>query len=74
MRTRRRAEADAGADDEGAAPAEPAPPASPPPASPAPAAPRKARKGKICPTCGERYDGEATFCGKDGTELVPVNG
>jgi hypothetical protein len=30
-------------------------------------------KGKICPTCGERYRAEATFCGKDATQLVPLN-
>ena len=31
------------------------------------------KKGKICPTCGSRYDAESTFCGKDGTALVIVN-
>jgi hypothetical protein len=30
-------------------------------------------RGKICPTCGTRYEGGATFCGKDGTSLVLVN-
>ncbi len=30
-------------------------------------------KGKICPTCGERYRAEATYCGKDATQLVPLN-
>lgn len=30
-------------------------------------------RGKICPTCGERYDGNADFCGKDGTILVLLN-
>jgi hypothetical protein len=30
-------------------------------------------KGKICPTCGGRFDGTATFCGKDGTALVLLN-
>jgi hypothetical protein len=30
-------------------------------------------RGKICPSCGGRYAGEATFCGKDGTALVLVN-
>jgi hypothetical protein len=34
-----------------------------------PAAPR----GKICPTCGGRFDGVAAFCGKDGTQLVLLN-
>jgi len=39
-----------------------------------PAKPRvRASRGKICPTCGERYDGEATFCGKDATKLVLLN-
>jgi hypothetical protein len=32
-----------------------------------------ATKGKICPTCGGRFDGAATFCGKDGTALVLLN-
>ena len=41
---------------------------------PAQSAPRKAAsKGKICPTCGERYPGEAVFCGKDATSLVLLN-
>ncbi len=30
-------------------------------------------KGKICPTCGGRFDGSAAFCGKDGTALVLLN-
>ena len=30
-------------------------------------------RGKICPTCGGRFDGNATFCGKDGTALVLLN-
>ena len=30
-------------------------------------------RGKICPTCGERFDGSADFCGKDGTQLVLLN-
>jgi hypothetical protein len=30
-------------------------------------------RGKICPTCGDRFDGAARFCGKDGTQLVLVN-
>ena len=50
-----------------------APPAVAPPVI-AKAAPRKAAsKGKICPTCGERYPSEAVFCGKDATTLVLVN-
>jgi hypothetical protein len=36
-------------------------------------APVVAERGKICPSCGGRYGGEATFCGKDGTALVLVN-
>jgi hypothetical protein len=43
----------------------------PPPPEPAPAP--RGPKGKICPTCGERYRAEATFCGKDATQLVPLN-
>lgn len=30
-------------------------------------------RGKICPNCGERFDGSAGFCGKDGTALVLIN-
>ena len=29
--------------------------------------------GKVCPSCGFRYESEAVFCGKDGTTLVYVN-
>jgi len=36
-------------------------------------APVSTERGKICPSCGGRYSGEATFCGKDGTALVLVN-
>ncbi|MBX3226393.1 MAG: zinc ribbon domain-containing protein [Labilithrix sp.] len=32
-----------------------------------------APRGKICPSCGERFDGGADFCGKDGTQLVLLN-
>jgi hypothetical protein len=32
-----------------------------------------AKRGKICPTCGDRFDGAADFCGKDGTQLVLLN-
>lgn len=28
---------------------------------------------KVCPTCGDRFDDAATFCGRDGTQLVIVN-
>jgi hypothetical protein len=31
------------------------------------------KRGKICPTCGDRFDGAADFCGKDGTQLVLLN-
>lgn len=31
-----------------------------------------AQKGKICPSCGERFEGNVAFCGKDGTTLVLV--
>jgi hypothetical protein len=41
--------------------------AAPPPSSLA------APRGKICPTCGDRFDGVAAFCGKDGTQLVLLN-
>jgi hypothetical protein len=30
-------------------------------------------RGKICPTCGERYGADAEFCGQDGTTLVLIN-
>ena len=30
-------------------------------------------RGKICPTCGARFEGGAEFCGKDGTVLVLLN-
>lgn len=39
-------------------------------AGPAAAPPKR---GKICPTCGDRFDGSAEFCGKDGTQLVLIN-
>jgi hypothetical protein len=49
-------------------------PRSAPGPAPRPApAPRRPSRGKICPTCGERYDGEAEFCGKDATKLVLLN-
>ena len=34
---------------------------------------RPAARGKICPTCGDRYEAEAEFCGKDATKLVLIN-
>lgn len=30
-------------------------------------------RGKICPTCGDRFEGGADYCGKDGTQLVLLN-
>jgi hypothetical protein len=42
------------------------------PASQQQAAPTP-RRGKICPKCGTRFDGNATFCGQDGSPLVLVN-
>ena len=36
-------------------------------------APAAASRGKICPTCGGRFEGSADFCGKDGTVLVLLN-
>ena len=39
----------------------------------APSSPWPRNAGKICPSCGGRYGGEATFCGKDGSALVLVN-
>lgn len=51
--------------------------ARPPAPYPAPAAiamsPASPKRGKICPTCGDRFDGAADFCGKDGTQLVLLN-
>jgi hypothetical protein len=29
--------------------------------------------GKICPSCSRRYESDATFCGRDGAELVSGN-
>jgi hypothetical protein len=29
--------------------------------------------GKICPICSRRFESDATFCGRDGSELVSVN-
>jgi hypothetical protein len=49
-----------------------APASSPPNAAPS-SAQKPPRKGKVCPTCGSRYDAEALFCGADGTSLVPLN-
>jgi hypothetical protein len=49
------------------------PPAAPPPAAPAKARPAAGSRGKICPTCGDRYPSDAEFCGKDATQLVLLN-
>ncbi len=72
----RQDEEDPSSEDEASAVEAPIPgPAVPAPApKPATAAPRKAAsRGKICPTCGERYPSEAVFCGKDATSLVLIN-
>jgi hypothetical protein len=29
--------------------------------------------GKICPVCAAKYDLEAGYCGRDASELVPIN-
>lgn len=59
------------------APSKRAPPApsEPPPAAGAAPARKKPRREpeKICPTCGETFASDAGFCGKDGTQLVPIN-
>ncbi len=31
------------------------------------------QRGKICPSCGSRFDGTCSFCGKDGAALVLLN-
>ena len=57
------------------------PPSAPPQTSggphvaPAAMAPGGAspKRGKICPTCGDRFEGGAEYCGKDGTALVLLN-
>lgn len=53
------------------APVSKAPPTSAVPASKK-VSPPKAR-GKICPLCGDRFESDATFCGKDGASLLPLN-
>lgn len=35
--------------------------------------PEPRKQAKICPACGERFEGETAFCGKDGTQLVVLN-
>ncbi|MGA2448856.1 MAG: bZIP transcription factor [Polyangiaceae bacterium] len=39
----------------------------------APASSQTAGRGKVCPICGTRFEAAATFCGKDGSQLVPLN-
>jgi hypothetical protein len=36
-------------------------------------APSTVARGKVCPVCGARFEGAAAFCGKDGSQLVPLN-
>jgi hypothetical protein len=31
------------------------------------------QRGKICPSCGGRFEGGSTFCARDGTQLVLLN-
>jgi hypothetical protein len=52
---------------------EPAPPSLAPPVASKPRRRERPPRGKICPTCGEHYPPEATFCGKDATTLVLLN-
>jgi len=54
-------------------PIEPPPPSQKPVVSAAPRSKAKKTLEKICPNCGDRFPAEASFCGKDGTTLVPVN-
>ncbi|NUP09465.1 MAG: hypothetical protein HOW73_25710 [Polyangiaceae bacterium] len=56
------------------APPPPPAPSEPPPAGAA-AEPKKKKRevGKICPTCGDTFAADASFCGKDGTQLVQIN-
>ena len=50
-----------------------APPRGPAGTALMPATPPRPKRGKICPTCGERSDGSTDFCAKDGTALVLLN-
>jgi hypothetical protein len=48
------------------------------PGAPAPAPapqplPAASAQRKVCPACGTRYEGNATFCGKEGATLVLAN-
>jgi len=67
----RRAAAEAAARAAAARPPSPPSPVAPQAAAPVAVAPRP--KGRICPICGTRYEGEAAFCSKDGIALVPLN-
>lgn len=51
----------------------PQPSSPPPPGQPAPPKKKRREPDKICPTCGETFASDAGFCGKDGTQLVPIN-
>jgi hypothetical protein len=55
--------------------ASPAPHAPPGPVPTIPAGSTSAppKRGKICPNCGDRFEGAAEYCGKDGTQLVLIN-
>jgi hypothetical protein len=37
------------------------------------APPQPGMRGKICPKCGSRFDGNATFCARDATPLAMLN-
>jgi hypothetical protein len=51
----------------------PVPSEQPPVAPVASSAVSRKPRGKICPSCGQRYSAESVFCGRDGTSLVPLN-
>jgi hypothetical protein len=44
-----------------------------PPSSRSAVAPVSKAPEKICPSCGDRFPADSGFCGKDGTQLVPIN-
>lgn len=69
---RRRGSRPASAPEEDALADEPAPSPTAHQASATAAVPQQA-KGKICPSCGQRYSAESVFCGRDGTSLVRLN-
>ena len=39
-----------------------------------PPTPEGSRPGTVCPACGDLYPKETRFCGRDGSELMPING